>query len=58
MREKKCSSWIFRGLVSENAHTEHAPVELGSPNRTMLSIRASGQPFDRYTTNTHAKEER
>lgn len=51
--------WLHEHIgLSENAQTGRAPVELGSPNRTMLGIRASGQPFDRDTSNTYAKEER
>ncbi|MDQ3589839.1 MAG: MMPL family transporter [Actinomycetota bacterium] len=51
--------WLHEHIgLSENAQTGRAPVELGSPNRTMLGIRASGQPFDRDTSNAYAKEER
>ena len=51
--------WLHERIgLSENPQTVHAPVELGSPNRTMLGIQASGQPFDRKTGNNYAKEER
>ncbi len=51
--------WLHERIgLSENPQTGHAPVELGSPNRTMLGIQASGQPFDRETGNNYAKEER
>ena len=51
--------WLHERIgLSENPQTEYAPVKLGSPNRTMLGIRASGRPFDSDTSNIYAKEER
>jgi hypothetical protein len=54
--------WLHECVgLSESAPTEQAQLERapgGPPNLAMLRIRASGQPFNRDTSNTYAKEER